>query len=136
MLCVPKESIDFNGHTGPFIQYTHARIRSILRKAASQGLQAGIAGSVAMSAKEIRIVKLLGLLPSKVREAADSFSPAVLANYSYELAKDFNQYYHDTPVLREEDPALLSMRLALIDAVSRVLRSAMALLGIDLPDRM
>ena len=136
MLFDPKESIDFNGNTGPFIQYTHARIRSILRKAASQGLQAGIAGSVAMSAKEIRIVKLLGLLPSKVREAADSFSPAVLANYSYELAKDFNQYYHDTPVLREEDPSLLSMRLALIDTVSRVLRSAMALLGIDLPDRM
>lgn len=136
MLFDPKESIDFNGNTGPFIQYTHARICSILRKASSQGLCAGIGDGVAMSPKEIRIVKLLGLLPAKVREAADSFSPAVLANYSYELAKDFNQYYHDTPVLREEDPSLLSMRLSLLDSVAHVQRTAMGLLGIDLPDRM
>ena len=136
MLFDPKESIDFNGNTGPFIQYTHARIRSILRKAADQGLQAGIADDALLSAKEVRLVKLLAGYPAKVQEAADGFSPAVLANYSYELAKEFNLYYHDTPILRETDASLLAMRLALITCVADVLRKATALLGIELPDRM
>ena len=136
MLFDPKESIDFNGNTGPFIQYTHARIRSILRKAAGQGLVASIAPDVELSAKEVRLVKLLSALPSKVQEASDSFSPAVLANYAYELAKEFNQYYHDTPILKEADSKALAMRLSLIGCVADVLRRTMALLGIELPDRM
>ena len=136
MLFNPKESIDFNGNTGPFIQYTHARIRSILRKAEEQGLKAATADSAELSPKEVRLVKIVSAYPSKVAEAAESFSPAVLANYSYDLAKEFNQYYHDTQILREPDAALLSMRLQLITVVADVLRSAMGLLGIQLPDRM
>ena len=136
MLFNPKESIDFNGNTGPFIQYTHARIRSILRKAGEQGLKSAVADSAELSPKEVRLVKIISAYPEKVREAADSFSPAVLANYSYDLAKEFNQYYHDTQILREPDAVLLSMRLELITVVADVLRSAMGLLGINLPDRM
>ena len=136
MLFNPKESIDFNGNTGPFIQYTHARIRSILRKAEEQGLKAETADSAELSPKEVRLVKIVSAYPSKVAEAAESFSPAVLSNYSYDLAKEFNQYYHDTQILREPDAALLAMRLQLITVVADVLRSAMALLGIQLPDRM
>lgn len=136
MLFDPKESIDFNGNTGPFIQYTHARIRSILRKASEQGIAATLEKGISLNAKEIRLVKLLSQYPAKVAEAGAALSPAVIANYAYELAKEFNQYYHDTPVLREEDAALLSMRLVLIDTVASVLRKAMAILGIQLPDRM
>ncbi len=134
MLFDPKESIDFNGNTGPFIQYTHARIKSILRKA--EGIKAEVDESVALSGKEIRLVKLLSSYPSKVQEAAQNFSPALIANFSYELSKEFNQYYHETPILKETDPALLSMRLSLIGEVAIVLEKAMGLLGIQLPDRM
>ena len=139
MLFNPKESIDFNGNTGPFIQYTHARIRSILRKAGEQGIVFGpadVTTALEPSAKEIRLVKLLGLYPAKVAEANAALSPAVIANYAYDLAKEFNQYYHDTPVLKEEDAAVLRFRLVLIDTLARTLRSAMGLLGIQLPDRM
>ena len=139
MLFNPKESIDFNGNTGPFIQYTHARIRSILRKAGEQGIVFGpadVTTALEPSAKEIRLVKLLGLYPAKIAEANAALSPAVIANYAYDLAKEFNQYYHDTPVLKEEDAAVLRFRLVLIDTLARTLRSAMALLGIQLPDRM
>ena len=137
MLFNPKESIDFNGNTGPFIQYTHARICSILRKAAERGIElGGVPAEVELSPKEIRLVKILSAYPQKVQEAADSFSPAVLANFSYELAKEFNQYYHDTPILKEENREVLVMRLSLIDTLASVLRKAMAILGIELPDRM
>ncbi|MCQ2143944.1 MAG: arginine--tRNA ligase [Bacteroidales bacterium] len=136
MLFDPKESIDFNGNTGPFIQYTHARIRSILHKAADQGLTPGLSSAAELSPKEIRLVKILSSYPQKVQEAADGFSPAVLANFSYDLAKEFNQYYHDTSILKEENPVLLSMRLSLIAIVADVLSKAMALLGINLPERM
>ena len=135
MLFNPKESIDFNGNTGPFIQYTHARISSILRKASADFSSADVM-SADPSPKEIRLVKLLGLYPGKVAEAGAALSPAVIANYAYDLAKEFNQYYHDTPILKESDTAVLKYRLVLIDAVARVLRSAMGLLGIDLPERM
>ncbi len=136
MLFDPKESIDFNGNTGPFIQYTHARICSILRKASEAGLQPAVADAVALSPKEVRLVKLLASYPQKVAEAAEALSPAVLANYSYDLAKEFNQYYHETPVLKEPDSALLSMRLSLIGTLARTLRGAMGILGIQLPERM
>lgn len=140
MLFDPKESIDFNGNTGPFIQYTHARIRSILRKAAERGLGTGNGlksdGDIALSAKEIRLIKLLSQYPDKVAEGGDAHSPAVIANYAYELAKEFNQYYHDTPILKEEDGKLLEFRLVLINTVAGVLVRAMDILGISLPDRM
>ncbi|MCR5352344.1 MAG: arginine--tRNA ligase [Bacteroidales bacterium] len=136
MLFNPKESIDFNGNTGPFIQYTHARICSILRKAVEQGLQAGLNPSVELSPKEVRLVKILGAYPQKVAEAAAAFSPAVIANYCYDLAKEFNQYYHDTPILKEPDAEVLKMRLELISTLAGVLRKGMKILGIDLPDRM
>ena len=139
MLFNPKESIDFNGNTGPFIQYTHARICSILRKAAETCPDAFTSASLAtagFSAKEIRLVKLLNIYPQKVAEAAAAYSPAVIANYCYDLAKEFNQYYHDTPVLKEPDMSVLRMRLALISVIASVLRKAMGILGIELPERM
>ena len=135
MLFNPKESIDFNGNTGPFIQYTHARICSILRKATVPFGPADALGT-APSAKEVRLVKLLGLFPGKVAEAGAALSPAVIANYAYDLAKEFNQYYHDTPILKEPDPAVLRYRLLLIQTLARTLSAAMDLLGIQLPDRM
>ncbi len=136
MLFNPKESIDFNGNTGPFIQYTHARICSILRKASESGIQAGIAPDAVLSPKEIRLVKLIATYPQKVGEAAAAYSPALIANFAYDLAKEFNQYYHETPVLKEPDGVLLSMRLALIDTLASTLRKAMGILGIQLPERM
>ena len=139
MLFNPAESIDFNGNTGPFIQYTHARICSILRKAAEQGIVFGaddITNDIEPSAKEIRLVKLLSLYPAKIQEAVDGLSPAILANYSFEIAKEFNQYYHDTQILKEPEAKLLKYRLQLISVLAATLRSAMALLGIELPERM
>ena len=136
MLFSPKESIDFNGNTGPFIQYTHARIQSILRKAAEAGRKAAVAQDAELSPKEIRIVQLLSSYPQKVAEAAAAYSPALIANYCYELAKEFNQYYHDTSILREPDGKLLEMRLELISDTAAVLRAGMGILGIELPDRM
>jgi len=135
MLFNPKESIDFNGNTGPFIQYTHARIKSILRKAEAAGYEAALSDDE-LSAKEIRLVQLLNTYPQKVAEAADGFSPAIIANFAYDIAKEFNQYYHDTSILKEENPAVRSSRLVLIASVAKVLFSAMNLLGIELPERM
>ena len=136
MLFNPKESIDFNGNTGPFIQYTHARICSILRKAAEQGYEVSLPRNAELSLKEIRLVQLLSSYTRKVSEAADALSPALIANYCYELAKEFNQYYHDTGILKEADAGLRSMRLALISAIASVLRRGMNILGIELPERM
>jgi len=136
MLFNPKESIDFNGNTGPFIQYTHARIKSILRKAEERGITPRIAEGIELNAKEMRLLKILNAYPRKIAEGAAAFSPAVIANFAYDLAKEFNQYYHETPILAEEDRALLESRLVLIDTVARVLRKAMGILGIQLPDRM
>jgi arginyl-tRNA synthetase len=136
MLFNPKESIDFNGNTGPFIQYTHARICSILRKAAEAGVQARVAPEAVLSPKEIRLVKIIGGYPQKVAEAAAAYSPALIANFAYDLAKEFNQYYHETPVLKEPDPVLLGMRLALIDTLAATLRKATGILGMELPERM
>lgn len=138
MLFDPKESIDFNGNTGPFIQYTHARIKSILRKAAAQGIDyaTNSGAGVELSPKEVRIVKILNNFPNKIAEAGEAHSPAIVANYAYELAKEFNQYYHDTPILREENKAVLAFRLRLIELIARVLTKAMDILGIKLPERM
>ena len=139
MLFNPKESIDFNGNTGPFIQYTHARIKSILRKADDQGIEhdsSVLKSEVVPSAKEIRLVKLLNLYPAKVAEAGATYSPSVIANYAYDLAKEFNQYYHETRILQEENKDVLAFRLVLIQTLADVLSKAMGLLGIELPERM
>ncbi len=136
MLFDPKESIDFNGNTGPFIQYTYARIRSIMRKAAESGFAPKVADGVVFNEKEISIIKMLNNYPAKVAEAGAAYSPAVIANYAYELAKEFNQYYHDVSILREENAELRDARLVLIDTIAGVLVKAMDILGIRLPERM
>ena len=139
MLFNPKESIDFNGNTGPFIQYTHARIKSILRKAADRGLaydNSVLKPEICPSAKESRIIKMLNSYPAKVAEAGAAYSPAVIANFAYDLAKDFNQYYHETRILQEENEDVLRFRLVLIRTVAEVLVKAMSILGIELPERM
>lgn len=136
MLFNPKESIDFNGNTGPFIQYTYARIRSVLRKAADQGIAIGNYAAVKPNEKEIALIQTLADFPATVEEAGRSFSPALIANFAYELVKQFNQFYHDYKILGETDEAVRSLRLALCEATSRVVKSAMALLGIKVPERM
>ncbi len=136
MLFDPKESIDFNGNTGPFIQYTYARIRSILRKAAESGFVPAVSDGMSFNEKEISIIKLLNSFPVKVAEAGAAYSPAVIANYAYDLAKEFNQYYHDVSILREENAELRDARLVLIDTIAGVLVRAMDILGIRLPERM
>lgn len=137
MLFDPNESIDFNGNTGPFIQYTHARIKSILRKAKENGMEAGaLPQGVEPSAKEIRIIKILNDFPARIADGVEQHSPAVIANYAYDLAKEFNQYYHDTPILREPDGKVLAYRLVLISDIAKVLVKAMGILGIRLPERM
>ncbi|MDE6628992.1 MAG: arginine--tRNA ligase [Muribaculaceae bacterium] len=136
MLFNPKESIDFNGNTGPFIQYTYARIRSVLRKAAEENLPTPSYAAVVPNEKEIALIQTLADFPATVQEAGRAYSPAVIANYTYELVKQYNQFYHDCSILREEDAAVRSLRLALCTATSTVVKSAMALLGIRVPERM
>jgi len=134
----PKESIDFNGNTGPFIQYTHARICSILRKAEVTGLTIPqqAPASVVLSDKELYLIRLLHTFPETVSEAAESFSPAVIANYLFDLAKEYNQFYHDYSILKEADESLRSARLLLSSLTARVIKTGMSLLGIDVPERM
>lgn len=137
MLFDPKESIDFNGNTGPFIQYTHARIKSILRKAAEMGIDChSKIADAPLLGKEIEIIKLLNNYPVVVREAGNAHSPAVIANYAYDLAKEFNQYYHDTSILREENATIRGNRIALIKEIAAILVKATAILGITLPEKM
>lgn len=135
MLFDPKESIDFNGNTGPFVQYTHARIKSILRKGAEQGFGPSLTGA-ALLPKEESIIQLLSMYPDKIKEGGAAHSPAVIANYAYDLAKEFNQYYHDTSILKEENSAVRDQRLMLIKVIAEVLTKAMGILGIELPERM
>lgn len=135
MLFNPKESIDFNGNTGPFIQYTHARIKSILRKAGEMNYAPDVkAGS--LLPKEIELIKLLNSFPVKIKEAGDQKSPAVVANYCYDLAKEFNQYYHDCSILKEENQSVRAERLAIASEIAKVLVKGMGILGIELPERM
>lgn len=137
MMFNPKESIDFNGNTGPFIQYTYARIQSVLRKAAEAGIVPEAAGMhVPVSEKEQNLIKLIAKLPDVVKEAGVTYSPALLANYAYELAKEFNQFYHDFSILKEEDAALKNFRLLLAQECAVAIRNAMGMLGIEMPERM
>ncbi len=134
----PKESIDFNGNTGPFIQYTHARIKSVLRKAAEQDIDFGtkIDNSLSISEKESYLIQLLSEFPSVVKLAGEEFSPALIANYEYELVKEFNQFYHDFSILREENEELKKFRLQLSASVAKTIKTGMGLLGIEVPERM
>ena len=136
MMFNPAESIDFNGNTGPFIQYTYARIRSVLRKAAETGYEIGDYAAVIPNEKEIALIQTLSDFPATVEEAGRSYSPALIANYAYELVKQYNQFYHDYSILKEEDPAVRSLRLALCKSVARTVKQAMGLLGINVPERM
>jgi arginyl-tRNA synthetase len=134
----PAESIDFNGNTGPFIQYTYARIRSVLKKAEETGAGTGDedCGDVLPNAKETGVIKLLNDFPALVQEAAMELSPALIANYCYELAREFNQFYHDYSILGENDKKIRDFRLKLSGLTGRVLESGLRLLGIEAPERM
>ena len=136
MLFDPAASIDLQGHTGPFIQYTYARIRSLLRKADEQGARPEVGGKLSLGSGEREVIKLLHHLPTVLQEAADRYDPSSLANHTYELVKAYNTFYQGTPVLKEEDAAFRDMRLALSQAVAEATRKAMWCLGIEVPERM
>ncbi len=138
MLFNPEESIDFNGNTGPFIQYTYARIRSILRKATDAGIQVPetLPTDVELSTKEEAIVQHVADFAAVVRQAGTEYQPAAIANYCYELVKEYNQFYHDFSILREEDAKKQAFRLVLSKNVAKVVRLGMGLLGIEMPERM
>ncbi|MDE6086701.1 MAG: arginine--tRNA ligase, partial [Muribaculaceae bacterium] len=132
----PKETIDFNGNTGPFIQYTYARIRSVLRRAAEAGIEPINYLSVIPNEKEIALIQALADFPATVQEAGRSYSPALIANYVYDLVKQYNQFYHDYSILKEENKEVRALRLALCDATARVIKTGMGFLGINVPERM
>ncbi len=136
MLFDPRESIDFNGNTGPFIQYTHARICSIMRKADEAGIDRTPHACDELLPEEIGLIKSLADFPNAVAAAGENFAPSIIASYAYDLAKTFNGYYHDHSILREEDERKRAMRVTLAAEVARVLDKAMKLLGIDVPQRM
>ncbi len=134
----PKESIDFNGNTGPFIQYTYARIRSVLRKAEEQGINTNdtLSQTLALSKKEENLIQLIAAYASIVEEAGREYSPALICNYIYDLVKEYNQFYHDFSILREENTGLKNFRLLLSANVAKIVKSGMSLLGIEVPERM
>ncbi len=132
----PKESIDFNGNTGPFIQYTYARIRSVLRRAQADGMAVTDYSGVVPGEREIALIQRLSDFPAVVADAGRTYSPSLIANYVYDLVKEYNQFYHDCSILREEDTAVRSLRLALSDCTARVIATATSLLGISVPERM
>jgi arginyl-tRNA synthetase len=134
----PKESIDFNGNTGPFIQYTHARIRSVIRKADELGIteMQNFNAELKISEKEKTLLKLIYSFPEVIAEAAHNYSPALVANYIYEVAKEYNQFYHDFPILKEENQDARNFKLVLSKTTGSVIKTAMRLLGIEVPERM
>lgn len=138
MLFNPEESIDFNGNTGPFIQYTYARIRSVLRKAADRGIQLNRTPETGTPAglKELQLIKAIAQFPVAVKEAGEMYSPALIANYIYELVKEFNQFYHEFPMLNEENEETRNLRLVIAETVGKTIKTGMKLLGIDVPERM
>lgn len=134
----PKESIDFNGNTGPFIQYTYARIQSVLRKAKEAGITvpAQLPAGIELSEKEKGLIQMVADFAAVVKQAGEDYSPSLIANYTYDLVKEYNQFYHDFSILREENEAVKIFRLALSENVAKVVRLGMGLLGIEVPDRM
>lgn len=138
MLFNPEESIDFNGNTGPFIQYTYARIRSILRKAAEQGLEVpeALADDMPLNQKEMELIQKMDVFGAAVRQAGKDYSPSGIANYCYELTKDFNQFYHDYSILNADGENEKIVRLMIAKNVAKTIKNGMALLGIEVPERM
>ncbi|MDD4192155.1 MAG: DALR anticodon-binding domain-containing protein, partial [Mangrovibacterium sp.] len=138
MLFNPEESIDFNGNTGSFIQYTYARIRSVLRKAQERGIRPDLSagGTFSLTEKELELMKSITLFPEAVREAGETYSPALIANYIYNLVKAYNQFYHDHSILAEPAETVRSFRLIMSETVSKIIRTGMGLLGIQVPERM
>ena len=136
MLFNPEESIDFNGNTGPFIQYTYARIRSILRKAEAEGLVAKTDGNISLNEKEIALIQKMSEYGAAVAQAGKDYSPSGIANYCYELTKAFNQFYHDYSILGAETQEQKQLRLALAKNVAKTIKNGMSLLGIEVPERM
>jgi len=134
----PKESIDFNGNTGPFIQYSYARIKSLIKKAQVKGIQIPdeINTNTELSLKELQLIKLIHTYPEVLYESSESLSPAFIANYIYELAKEYNQFYHEYPILSEENSDISVFRLFLSAQIGKIIQSGMSLLGIDVPERM
>ena len=134
----PKESIDFNGNTGPFIQYTYARIRSVLRKATEAGIAIPeqLHAGIELSTKEEGLIQMLADFAGVVKQAGEDYSPSLIANYCYDLVKEYNQFYHDYSILREENPDVRAFRLSLSREVSKIVRLGMGLLGIEVPERM
>ena len=134
----PKESIDFNGNTGPFIQYTYARIQSVLRKAKEAGIEipAQLPAGIELSEKEEGLIQMVADFAAIVKQAGEDYSPSIIANYTYDLVKEYNQFYHDFSILREENEAVKVFRRALSENVAKVVRLGMGLLGIEVPDRM
>lgn len=136
MMFDPSESIQLQGHTGPFIQYTHARIRALLRKAETMELKKSVGPATALEPSERSVISLINAYPSRVAEAGREYSPSVIANYAYELAKEYNQFYQNIPVFNESDPAKLQFRIDFSRVVADTLKKAMGLLGIQVPDKM
>ena len=132
----PKESIDFNGNTGPFIQYTYARIRSILRKALEIPESSGFPEIPAINTKEVELIQKMNEFGTAVEQAGKDYSPSGIANYCYELTKVFNQFYHDYSILNEPDEQKKAVRLMLAKNVAKIIKSGMGLLGIEVPERM
>ena len=137
MLFNPEESIDFNGNTGPFIQYTYARIQSVLRKAADAEIEIPTQISdIEMNDKESSLIKILVTFPDVVKEAGQNHSPALVANFVYELVKEFNQYYHDYTIMNEPDEKIRKFRLLLAKTIGQTIKNGFSLLGIEVPERM
>ena len=138
MLFNPAESIDFNGNTGPFIQYTYARIRSVMRKAQADGIQlpTALPADAPLNDKEIQLIQKMDAFKVAVKDAGENYNPAGIANYCYELTKDFNQFYHDYSILSADTDAEKVTRLVLADNVAKVIKNGMELLGIEVPERM
>ena len=138
MLFNPAESIDFNGNTGPFIQYTYARIRSILRKASEAGISIPetLSAQTNLSGKEISLIQMLADFPNVVKQAGSDYNPSCIANYCYDLVKEYNQFYHDFSILHEENENKKTFRLVLSAEISKIIRTGMGLLGIEVPERM
>jgi arginyl-tRNA synthetase len=139
MLFDPSESIQLQGHTGPFIQYTHARVKSILRKADSLGIKvvaSDLKSIISLEPSEREIIFTLNNFHNKLHEASREYSPSVIANYAYELAKEYNQFYQAIPIFNESDPTKLKFRIAFSKVVADVIKRSMHLLGIHVPERM
>jgi len=137
MLFNPEESIDFNGNTGPFIQYTYARIQSVLRKSAQAGIDfPNQVSEISLNVKESSLIKILSTFPIVVREAGENHSPALVANFVYELAKEFNQFYHEFSIMNEPDQMTRNFRLLMSDIIGKTIKRGFSLLGIDVPERM